>query len=571
MDHSTADRVEADRSQADHSALHRRAREHGANPIVYWFVRLTFQPFFLVYFRMRRIGLEHVPRKGGVIIAANHRSFLDPFVIACMARRPMYYVAKQELFMRRWQAWVLNALGAFPVRRGEADADMLQTALAILERGDIVLIFPEGTRVRPGALGQPRRGVGRLALESGAPVIPLAIIGTEAVRRGWRIRPHKVSLRAGRPLRFPRVEDPSPALAGAVAARIWPCVMLQWEWLGGLPPIRRAAIVGAGSWGTSLAVCLARAGYEVDLGCRTAEQVAVLSETRENVDYLPGVELLDSITVRRAAELELGGHDLVVLAVPARALPNVLAAHGERIPRRAGILMLSKGLVPPLGTLPSAFTSERCRARAIAVLGGPSHAAEALEGGASVVLASLDRAFSRQLSDVLAAAGLDVTVSQDVTGVELAGCAKNVAALAAAATGTAGPNIGGAAAGKVFAEVEQIARSRGGLPETFAGLAGAGDLVATVVAPGSRNRRAGELLSQGVPTEQIGPMLGHVVEAVDLVPLLTEVARNARVETPALDSLAALVEGRIEPERWTAGVTQPAEHDRGRGRPIRAA
>src|ERR1700761_361961 len=195
---------------------HRRAREHRANLLVYGFVRVTFQAFFLIYFRMRRIGREHVPKRGPVIIASNHRSFLDPFVIACMARRPMYYVAKQELFANRLTAWLLNALGAFPVARGASDPEMIATAEAILARGDIVLIFAEGTRIRPGALGRPRRGVGRLALESGAPVVPVAVIGTEAIRRGLRIRPHKVRIRAGRPLRFPQVDEPSRALATAV-------------------------------------------------------------------------------------------------------------------------------------------------------------------------------------------------------------------------------------------------------------------------------------------------------------------------------------------------------------------
>jgi glycerol-3-phosphate dehydrogenase len=395
------------------------------------------------------------------------------------------------------------------------------------------------------------------------------VIGTESVRRGWRIRPHKVRIRAGRPLRFPQVHDASPALARAVTERIWPCVMLQWEWLGGLPPIRRAAIVGAGTWGTSLAVCLARAGFDVDLGCRTAEQAEAVSGSRENPRYLPGVQLPDAVHVLRAAELELGGHDLVCLAVPARALPSVLAAHGERIPRRSGLLVLSKGLVPPLGTLPSAFAAERCRARAVAVLGGPSHAAEVLEHGASVVLASLDRGFARQLADALVAAGIDVSISTDVTGVELAGCAKNVATLAAAAASIAGPNVAGAAAGKVFAEVDALARLRGGLPETFAGLAGAGDLVATVVSSSSRNRRAGELLAQGVPGAEIGRALGQAAEAVDAVPLLATVAHDAHLDTPALDNLAALVEGRIEPERWTATVTEPVR--RKRARPVRAA
>jgi glycerol-3-phosphate dehydrogenase (NAD(P)+) len=553
----------------DHELLHRRAREHGANPLIYWLVRALLQPFFHIYFRLSRIGREHIPAEGPVIVAANHRSFLDPFVIATMARRPMYYVAKRELFTRPWQAWILNALGAFPVDRGTGDGEMFATAKAILGRGDIVLIFPEGTRIRPGALGKPKRGVGRLALEAAAPVVPVAVIGTEAIRRGWRIRPHKVRIRAGRALHFPKVDDASPALATAVTERIWPCVMLQWEWLGGLPPIRRAAIVGAGNWGTSLAVCLAKAGFDVDLGCRTAEQAEELASARENERYLPGVELPESVHVVRASELELGGHDLVCLAVPARSLPTVLAAHGERIPRRAGLVVMSKGLVPPLGTLPSAFAAERCSARAVAVLGGPSHAAEVIEHGASVVVASLDRAFARQLADVLVAAGIDVSITTDVTGVELAGCAKNVATLAAAAASIAGPNVAGAAAGKVFAEVDALARLRGGRPETFAGLAGAGDLVATVVSSSSRNRRAGELLAQGVPGAEIGRTLGQAAEAVDAVPLLASVARDAQLETPALDSLAALVEGRIEPERWTATVTAPTR--RKPSRSVRAA
>ncbi|MBV8430010.1 MAG: 1-acyl-sn-glycerol-3-phosphate acyltransferase [Solirubrobacterales bacterium] len=540
----------------NHELLHKRARERGVNRVVYYVVRAILQPFFHVYFRMARIGREHIPAEGGVIIAANHRSFLDPFVIGTMSRRPLYYVAKEELFRHRLEAWVLNALGAFPVRRGQADGDMVDTAKAILARGDIVLMFPEGTRTRPGSLGKPKRGVGRLALETGAPVVPVAVIGTEDVRRGWRIRPRKVRIRAGHPLTFPKVEQASPALAGAVTDRIWPCVMLQWEWLGGLPPVRRAAVVGAGTWGTALAVALARAGLDVELGCRTPEQVAELDEKRVNETYLPGFELPDSVKVVRASELELGAHDLICLAVPARALPAVMAANGERIPRRAGVLVLSKGLVPPLGTLPSAFVSERCPARAVAALGGPAHAAEVLENGASVVVATHDRGFARQLSEVLRSTGMDISQSTDITGVELAGCAKNAAALAAAAAAGAGANVAGAAAGKVFAAVDALARRRGGRPETFAGLAGVGDLVATVGSSSSRNRRAGELLAQGVPGAEISQALGQTAEAVDAVPLLAHVAREEQVEAPALESLAALVEGRIEPQRWTATITK---------------
>ncbi len=229
-----ADQVDAEELHG----YHERALQRGVNPFVYWPVRIAFLIFFQLYFRMERIGRRHLPPSGPLILASNHRSFLDPFVIGTLVRRPVYYVAKEELFNRRWQAWVLNSLGAFPVRRGASDQEAMATARSILARGDCVVIFPEGTRVRPGPLGSPRRGVGRLALETGARVVPVAVMGTEEVRRGWRIRPRKVRLRCGRPLSFPTAEEPSRHAAGAVTERVWACVSLQWEWLGGVPAPR---------------------------------------------------------------------------------------------------------------------------------------------------------------------------------------------------------------------------------------------------------------------------------------------------------------------------------------------
>ncbi|MEA2251275.1 MAG: glycerol-3-phosphate dehydrogenase, partial [Solirubrobacteraceae bacterium] len=398
----------------DREALLQRARTRGVNPLLYWIVRAILQPFFHVYWRLSRIGREHIPASGPVILASNHRSFLDPFVIAVMARRPIYFMAKKELFVNRPVSWLLSSLGAFPIDRGASDRGAMDTARAILDRGDGVLLFPEGTRIRPGALGRPKRGIGRLALETGAPVVPIAVIGTEAVRRGWRFRPHKVRIRAGRALTFPRVERPTPSLAGAVTDRIWPCIELQWEWLGGTPKLRRAAVIGAGAWGTSLSVALARAGLEVDLGTRTAEQAMTVRDARVNERYLPGVALPDRVRVQRAADLELAHHDLVCFAVPARELPAAIAAHGGRIPARAGILVLSTGLVPPLATLPSAYVAHRTGARAVACLGGPGRAVHELGRGASLVAASTDAAFLAQVADVLKAAGFDVQRTSDV-------------------------------------------------------------------------------------------------------------------------------------------------------------
>jgi 1-acyl-sn-glycerol-3-phosphate acyltransferase len=223
----------SDQGSVSLDGFRQRSLTRGVNPILYWTLRAVFVPFFLIYFRMQRTGREHLPRHGALILASNHRSFLDPFVIGTLIRRPVYYMAKRELFEKRWQAWLLNGLGAFPVDRGAGDQAAMDTARAILARGDCVVVFPEGTRIRSRGLASPRRGVGRLALQTGAPVAPVAVFGTEQVRRGWRIRPRKVRLRVGAPLEFPCVEQSSPAAAAAVTERVWACVSLQWASLGG--------------------------------------------------------------------------------------------------------------------------------------------------------------------------------------------------------------------------------------------------------------------------------------------------------------------------------------------------
>ncbi len=549
----------------DPSRLLARAQGRGVNPLVYWLARSILQPFFRVYFRMERIGREHVPTDGPLVIAANHRSFMDPWVIGMMLRRPVYYVAKTELFHRRVVAWLLSSLGAFPVDRGQGDRDAMDAARRILERGDVVVIFPEGTRTRPGALGAPKRGVGRLVLQTGAPVLPVALVGTEAIRRGWRIRPHKVRIRAGRPLRFPRVASPSPSLARTVTDRIWPCVELQWEWLGGTPALRNVAIVGAGSWGTGLAVALARAGLDVELGCRTEQQAARVARARVNERYLPGVRLPEGVRVTTARGLAYDRADLVCFAVPATALPAAAGEHAEAIHSASGVLVLSKGLVAPSGMLASSYVAGRVDARAVACVGGPSHAADALSSGASLVVGCVDPIFAAQVARLLRDAGFETATTPDVTGVELAGTAKNAAALAAAAAGVNGPNAAGAAAGKVFAEVDAYARKIGGRPETFAGLAGAGDLVATVLAECSRNRRAGELLGQGVAVASIADAIGQSSEALDGVGLLARTLRRAQVPAPTLELLAALVGGRIDADAFTAAVSGRGGRPRGGG------
>jgi glycerol-3-phosphate dehydrogenase (NAD(P)+) len=536
---------------------HDYARRHGVNRVLYVIARAILQPLFWIWFRLSRTGREHLRRiGGGLIVASNHRSFLDPFVIGVTLpwRRPMQYVAKVELFERRWQGWILSRVGAFPIRRGQSDETAMETARTVLERGGTICIFPEGTRIRSGSLATPRRGVGRLALETGAAVVPIAVHGTEFVRRGWRIRPRKVKLRAGRPMRFPRTEHPSPGLAATVTARIWPNIELQWEWLGGLPPLRKAAVIGAGSWGTAMAVLLARGGLDVQLGTRSDEKAAEIAGKRQNQSYLPDVTLPEGVAVRRAADIELGGVDLVCLAVPSAALPAVVGGLGDRVGSRAAVLLLTKGLVQPLGQLPSEYVSERIHARALASLGGPAHAREAAAGMAALVLGTTDDDLRAQLGEVFDRAGLVCERSEDVAGVEMAGVAKNAAALAAAAAEPHGLNAAGIAAATIWRECVEYAMARGARLETFTGLAGVGDLTATVLAPGSRNRRAGELLGSGMPPDQIQSKIGQASEGLDSVPLIAESVSRDGMVAPGLDGLAALIEGSIDPGEWVAGL-----------------
>jgi glycerol-3-phosphate dehydrogenase (NAD(P)+) len=228
-------------SPRDLSAYHERVRRRGIErrPL-YWIARATIPLTLRLYSRMRRHRHRNIPHRGAVIIVSNHRSFLDPFIVSACVHRPVYYVAKKELFGDRLQGWFLNGLGAFPIRRGESDEESMATARMLLERGQALLIFPEGTRTRRERLGKPRSGAGRLALETGAPVVPTVLCGTDRVRRGWRVRPVKIRTWCAEPVSFERVEEPSAAAAQETTAEIWRHVEELWSQTP--PECRREAV-----------------------------------------------------------------------------------------------------------------------------------------------------------------------------------------------------------------------------------------------------------------------------------------------------------------------------------------
>ncbi len=320
------------------------------------------------------------------------------------------------------------------------------------------------------------------------------------------------------------------------------------------PGVRRAVVVGAGSFGTAVAVLLARGGLRTTLQTRTAEQAERLRIDRENRAYLPEVALPPELRIE-STDAGLQRFDLVFLGVPCGSLHEVIAALPARgLDRRAAVVSLAKGLVPPDGRAPSRLLRERLGPARVAVVGGPAHARETVTEGAALVAASESEELARALARTFIRAGVVCEESNDAVGVELAGAAKNAAALASGATEAQGLNAAGAAAGHIFAEVWRFAEAQGARPASMIGLAGTGDLVATALAPGSRNRRAGELLAAGVPASEIPRRIGQAVESLDLVPLLSHALGRAGVEAPVTSGLARLISGELPLDEWVALV-----------------
>jgi glycerol-3-phosphate dehydrogenase (NAD(P)+) len=320
------------------------------------------------------------------------------------------------------------------------------------------------------------------------------------------------------------------------------------------PGHRRATVVGAGSFGTAVAVLLVRAGLRVTLQTRGEEQAQRLTEDRENRVYLPGIELPPQLRIE-PVEAGLARSEYVFLAVPSRGLDSVIEGlEAAGLSARTAVVSLAKGLVPPHGLPPTLVLTERLGSRRVACIGGPAHAAEMVHEGAGLVAASSDEALAKALATFFLRAGVVCEQSSDPLGVELSGVAKNAAALAAGATEAQGLNAAGAAAGHIFAEVWRFARAQGAEPESMIGLAGIGDLVATALAPQSRNRRAGELLAQGVPADEIPARIGQAVEALETVPLLARALERADVAAPITRSLAELIEGHQPLAEWVALV-----------------
>jgi 1-acyl-sn-glycerol-3-phosphate acyltransferase len=190
--------------------FHERVRTSPPEAKVYELVRTATALHSLITFRARCIDTQNVVRHGPLILAPNHASFMDHFFVAAFIRRRIQFMAKSQLFGPAVSTYIFNHGGVFPVRRGHADEEAFITAFRILQRGGAVGMYCEGTRSRNGQIGEEARpGIGRLALESGASVVPVAILGSHRVRNWRRMRFPRVTVRYGEPLRFDVVAEPT--------------------------------------------------------------------------------------------------------------------------------------------------------------------------------------------------------------------------------------------------------------------------------------------------------------------------------------------------------------------------
>jgi glycerol-3-phosphate dehydrogenase (NAD(P)+) len=299
----------------------------------------------------------------------------------------------------------------------------------------------------------------------------------------------------------------------------------------------KVTVVGCGSWGTAFARLLADRGHAVTLACRDPEQAQAIAETGRNPRYLSSVDLrgIDTAPLDDAA---FEGAELIVLAVPSRAFADVAAS----LPGAAPVLILTKGLDPRTGDRLSTLVRER----PVAVLSGPNMAEEVAGGlPTAAAIASEDAELAERLQDAINSLSFRVYVNPDLVGVELCAAAKNVIALAAGGVDGLGlgDNAKAALITRGLVEMARLGEAYGARPETFAGLAGMGDLIVTCWSRHGRNRHAGELIARGASPEEAAAEIGQVVEGLTTAPVLRDLSHRMGIELPITEGVCRVLEG----------------------------
>jgi glycerol-3-phosphate dehydrogenase (NAD(P)+) len=310
------------------------------------------------------------------------------------------------------------------------------------------------------------------------------------------------------------------------------------------------AVLGAGAWGTALAVALGRAGHVARLWARDAAQAAAIGRARRNERYLPEVTLPQDVRVVSELAQALDGAELLLAATPVgglRELLRRLRARGAALP----LVWLCKGFEQGSGRLPHQLVEDELgEGVASGALSGPSFALEVAQGlPCALTLASHDAEFARRAAAQLHGGRLRIYYSADVIGVEIGGAVKNVMAIAVGICDGLGlgQNARAALITRGLAEISRLGVALGGRAETFMGLAGAGDLILTATGDLSRNRRVGLALARGRALRDILAELGHVAEGVGSAAEVARLAAPLGIEMPITEAVKAVLEGALAP------------------------
>lgn len=305
------------------------------------------------------------------------------------------------------------------------------------------------------------------------------------------------------------------------------------------------AVLGAGAWGTALAIHAARLGHRVTLWARDADHASAMAETRVNARRLPGYPFPNELRVA-SGTVALYGARLAILAVPMQPLRAMLAALPPALPP---LLLACKGLEATSGLLPLEVLEQARPGQVAGILSGPNFAHEVAAGlPAASVVATTDPSLRDSAQALLSGAALRLYASEDALGAQLGGAVKNVLAIAAGvATGAGlGENARAALITRGLAELSRLVVGLGGRAETAAGLSGLGDLLLTATGPGSRNTSLGIALGRGEKLADIMAARSSVTEGVATAPALLARAAEARVELPVCAAVAALLDGRLD-------------------------
>ncbi len=319
----------------------------------------------------------------------------------------------------------------------------------------------------------------------------------------------------------------------------------------------QVGVIGAGAWGTTLAIRLAEAERPVTLWAHSAEANEELASRRENVRYLPGFVLPPNVRIATDEAFLSEPFRLFILAVPSAHLRDVLRRLAPTLYPAAALLSAVKGIEEGSHRRMSEVIAEELPGHRIAVLSGPNLAREIASGKpASSVVASTDAELAMDLAVLIGSERFRTYTNPDLVGVELCGALKNVVALAAGMVD--GLGFGDSAkAGIVtrgLAEMTRLGVAAGANPLTFSGLAGVGDLIATCMSPLSRNRRAGELLGSGMAWEEVAPRLSGIAEGVFTVRGALALAGEHGVELPIAEQVAAVIHERRAPMQAVAAL-----------------